>query len=99
LNTVEINFTLQSRGKKDYIVVSFDEGMSDYQCSRYLDNIKRKIICEFYDAEEDRYAVVLNRGKSIFYVKSFPFNDYKGNWSVGKQRRIEFAASKLQGSQ
>ncbi|WP_341810448.1 hypothetical protein [Wolbachia endosymbiont (group A) of Volucella bombylans] len=97
-NTVKTNFTLQSRYGKDCIVVSFDKGMEDYQCSEYLYNIKRKIVGEFYGIEEgDTDEVVLNTAKLIFDVKSFPFNDYKGDWSVGKQGRIEFVAPIDQG--
>ncbi|WP_265038312.1 hypothetical protein [Wolbachia endosymbiont (group A) of Hylaeus communis] len=97
-NTVKTNFTLQSRYGKDCIVVSFDKGMEDYQCSKYLYNIKKKIVGEFYGIEEgDTDEVVLNTAKLIFDVKSFPFNDYKGDWSVGKQGRIEFVAPIDQG--
>lgn len=97
-DTVKTNFTLQSRGKKDYIVVSFDRGMKNYQCSEYLYNIKRKIVGEFYGIEEgDTDEVVLNTAKLIFNVKSFPFNNYKGDWSVDKQGRIEFVAPIDQG--
>ncbi|MDR2046047.1 MAG: hypothetical protein LBP77_03700 [Rickettsiales bacterium] len=97
-NTVKTNFTLQSRGGKDCIVVSFDKGMNDYQFSEYLYNIKRKIVGEFYGVEEgDTDEVVLNTAKLIFDVKSFPFNDYKGFWSVGEHGGVEFVAPIDQG--
>ncbi|KAF5269444.1 hypothetical protein FQR65_LT12769 [Abscondita terminalis] len=90
---VETNFTLQSRGGKDCIVVSFDKGMKDYQCSKYLYGIKRKIVGEFYGIKEgDTDEVVLNTAKLIFDVESFPFNNYKGSWSVGKHGGFEFVA-------
>ena len=31
---VETNFVMQRRNKKDYIVVSFDKDMGEYQCSK-----------------------------------------------------------------
>ncbi|WP_419247451.1 hypothetical protein ACJZL1_02775 [Wolbachia endosymbiont of Rhagoletis indifferens] len=97
-DTVKTNFTLQSEGKKDYIVVSFDKGMKDYQCSRYLDSIKRKIIREFYGIEESNDKEILDTAKKDFDVTSFPFNYiYKGDWSVDKQGRIEFVTPIDQG--
>ncbi|UZE38799.1 hypothetical protein [Wolbachia endosymbiont of Drosophila pseudotakahashii] len=97
-NTVKTNFTLQSRGGEDYIVVSFDKGMKDYQCSEYLDSIKRKIIREFYGIEESNDKEILDTAKKDFDVTSFPFNYiYKGDWSVDKQGRIEFVAPVDQG--
>ncbi|MGL9779406.1 MAG: hypothetical protein ACR5K5_04065 [Wolbachia sp.] len=92
-NAVKTNFTLQSRYGKDCIVVLFDKGMKDYQCSEYLYNIKRKIVGEFYGIEEgDTDEVVLNTANLIFDVESFPFNNYKGSWSVGKHGGFEFVA-------
>ncbi|WP_265015539.1 hypothetical protein [Wolbachia endosymbiont (group A) of Anoplius nigerrimus] len=92
-NTVETNFTLQSRYGEDCIVVSFDKGMDRYQCSRYLDSIKRKIVGEFYGIEEgDTDEVVLNTANLIFNIESFPFNTSKGKWSQDEQGRIEFLA-------
>ncbi|WP_341823389.1 hypothetical protein [Wolbachia endosymbiont (group A) of Agelastica alni] len=92
-NTVETNFTLQSRYGENYIVVSFDKGMGRYQCSRYLDSIKRKIVGEFYGIEEgDTDEVVLNTANLIFNIESFPFNTSKGKWSQDEQGRIEFLA-------
>ncbi|WP_174516115.1 hypothetical protein [Wolbachia endosymbiont of Cardiocondyla obscurior] len=92
-NTVKTNFKLQSEGKKGYIVVSFDKGMKDYQCSEYLYNIKRKIVGEFYGIEEgDTDEVVLNTANLIFNTESFPFNTSKGEWSQDEQGRIEFLA-------
>ncbi|WP_341821829.1 hypothetical protein [Wolbachia endosymbiont (group A) of Ischnus inquisitorius] len=100
-NTVETNFTLQSRGKKDYIVVSFDKSMGTYQCRRYLDSIKGKIIREFYGIEKGNKAEILDTAKLIFDVNSFPFENYKdvesfplknykGDWFVDKQGSIKF---------
>jgi hypothetical protein len=43
-NRVKTNFTLQMKGKENYIVVSFDKDMADYQRMRYLEDIKRKIV-------------------------------------------------------
>lgn len=92
-DTVETNFTLQSRYGENYIVVSFDKGMGRYQCSRYLDSIKRKIVGEFYGIEEgDTDEVVLNTANLIFNIESFPFNTSKGKWSQDEQGRIEFLA-------
>ncbi|WP_264338110.1 hypothetical protein [Wolbachia endosymbiont (group A) of Cheilosia soror] len=92
-NTVKTNFTLQSRYEKDCIVVSFDKGMGRYQCSRYLDSIKRKIVGEFYGIEEgDTDEIVLNTANLIFNIESFPFNTSKGKWSQDEQGRIEFLA-------
>ncbi|WCR58532.1 hypothetical protein [Wolbachia endosymbiont of Ctenocephalides felis wCfeJ] len=92
-NTVETNFTVQSRNGKDYIVVSFDKDMDHYQCTRYLSDIKRKIVSEFYGIqEEDTDEVVLNTANLIFDVKSFPFDMSKGKWSMGEQGRIEFVS-------
>ncbi|WP_250296208.1 hypothetical protein [Wolbachia endosymbiont of Oedothorax gibbosus] len=97
-NTVKTNFTLQSRGGEDCIVVSFDKGMNRYQCSRYLDSIKRKIIREFYGIEESNDKEILDTAKKDFDVTSFPFNYiYKGDWSVDKQGRIEFVVPVDQG--
>ncbi|WP_341823385.1 hypothetical protein [Wolbachia endosymbiont (group A) of Agelastica alni] len=97
-NTVETNFTLQSRYGENYIVVSFDKGMGRYQCSRYLDSIKRKIVGEFYGIEEgDTDEVVLNTANLIFNIESFPFNTSKGKWSQDEQGRIEFLAPVDQG--
>ena len=96
-NTVKANFALQSRGKEDYIIVSFDKGMNDYQCSRYLDSIKRKIVSEFYGIkEEDTDEVVLNTANLIFDVKSFPLDTSEGTWSR-EQGRLKFAACVNQG--
>ncbi|WP_341814570.1 hypothetical protein [Wolbachia endosymbiont (group A) of Chalcis sispes] len=100
-NTVKTNFTLQSRGKEDYIVVSFDKSMGTYQCRRYLDSIKRKIIREFYGIEKGNKAEILDTAKLIFDVNSFPFENYKdvesfplknykGDWFVDKQGSIKF---------
>lgn len=92
-NTVKTNFTLQSEGKKDYIVVSFDKSMDTYQCRRYLDSIKRKIVGEFYGIEEgDTDEVVLNTANLIFNIESFPFDTSRGKWSQDEQGRIEFLA-------
>ncbi|WP_341820823.1 hypothetical protein [Wolbachia endosymbiont (group A) of Myopa testacea] len=96
-NTVKTNFTLQSKGKKDYIVVSFDKGMYKYQCSSYLDSIKRKIIREFYAIEESNDAEILDTAKLIFDVNSFPFNISKGDWSWDKQHGFKFEAPINQG--
>ncbi|WP_265031942.1 hypothetical protein [Wolbachia endosymbiont (group A) of Merzomyia westermanni] len=103
-NTVKTNFTLQSRGKEDYIVVSFDKSMGTYQCRRYLDSIKRKIIREFYGIEKGNKAEILDTAKLIFDVNSFPFENYKdvesfplknykGDWFVDKQGSIKFVTS------
>ncbi|WP_264718911.1 hypothetical protein [Wolbachia endosymbiont (group A) of Lasioglossum morio] len=92
-NAVKTNFTLQSDGKNDYIVVSFDKGMGKYQRSRYLDSIKRKIVGEFYSIEEgDTDEVVLNTANLIFNIESFPFNTSTGEWSQDEQGRVEFLA-------
>lgn len=92
-NTVETNFTLQSRHGKNFIVVSFDKGMGKYQCSRYLDSIKRKIVGEFYSIEEGNTdEVVLNTANLIFNIESFPFKTSKEGWSQDKQGRFEFLA-------
>ncbi len=92
-DTVKTNFTLRSEGKKGYIVVSFDKGMKDYQCSEYLYNIKRKIVGEFYGIEEgDTDEVVLNTANLIFNIESFPFDTSRGKWSQDEQGRIEFLA-------
>ncbi|GFR11935.1 uncharacterized protein TNCT_218311 [Trichonephila clavata] len=72
--------------------------MKDYQCSEYLDSIKRKIIREFYGIEESNDKEILDTAKKDFDVTSFPFNYiYKGDWSVDKQGRIEFVAPVDQG--
>ncbi|WP_265017758.1 hypothetical protein [Wolbachia endosymbiont (group A) of Andrena dorsata] len=100
-NTVKTNFKLQSKGKEDYIVVSFDKSMGTYQCRRYLDSIKRKIIREFYGIEKGNKAEILDTAKLIFDVNSFPFENYKdvesfplknykGDWFVDKQGSIKF---------
>ncbi|WP_341812156.1 hypothetical protein [Wolbachia endosymbiont (group A) of Conops quadrifasciatus] len=107
-NTVKTNFTLQSRGGGDCIVVSFDKGMKGYQCEKYLDSIKGKIIREFYGIEESNDAEILDTAKLIFDVNSFPFENYedvksfsfknyKGDWLVDKQGRIEFVTPVDQG--
>ncbi|WP_353285651.1 hypothetical protein [Wolbachia endosymbiont (group A) of Gastracanthus pulcherrimus] len=89
-NTVETNFTLQSRGKKDYIVVSFEKSMDTYQCRRYLDSIKRKIIREFYGIEESNDAEILDTAKLIFDVNSFPFDISDRDWSWDEQHGFKF---------
>ncbi|WP_341814783.1 hypothetical protein [Wolbachia endosymbiont (group A) of Chalcis sispes] len=100
-NTVKTNFKLQSKGKEDYIVVSFDKSMDTYQCRRYLDSIKRKIIREFYGIEKGNKAEILDTAKLIFDVNSFPFENYKDvesfplknykeDWFVDKQGSIKF---------
>ncbi|WP_341822452.1 hypothetical protein [Wolbachia endosymbiont (group A) of Clivina fossor] len=89
-NAVKTNFTLQSRGKKDYIVVSFDKSMDTYQCRRYLDSIKRKIIREFYGIEESNDAEILDTAKLIFDVNSFPFNISDRDWSWDEQHGLKF---------
>lgn len=89
-NTIKTNFTLQSKGEKDCIVVSFNKDMYEYQCSRYLDSIKRKIIREFYGIEESNDAEILDTAKLIFDVNSFPFNINKGDWSGDKQHGFKF---------
>ncbi|WP_353277562.1 hypothetical protein [Wolbachia endosymbiont (group A) of Agelastica alni] len=96
-NTVETNFTLQSDGKKDYIVVSFDKSMDTYQCRRYLDSIKRKIIREFYGIEESNDAEILDTAKLIFDVNSFPFNISDRDWSWDKQHGFKFVTPVDQG--
>uniref|UniRef100_A0A1A9VJW7 Uncharacterized protein n=1 Tax=Glossina austeni TaxID=7395 RepID=A0A1A9VJW7_GLOAU len=88
---LKTNFTLQSDGKKDYIVVSFDRGMDRYQCREYLDNIKRKIVGEFYGIEErDTDKVVLNIANLIFNIESFPFNTSKGELLRDEQNGFKF---------
>lgn len=89
-NTVKTNFTLQSDGKKDYIVVSFDKSMDTYQCREYLDSIKRKIIREFYGIEESNDAEILDTAKLIFDVNSFPFDISDRDWSWDKQHGFKF---------
>ncbi|MDR0773612.1 MAG: hypothetical protein LBE46_04865 [Wolbachia pipientis] len=89
-NAVKTNFTLQSRGKGSYIVVSFDRGMDRYQCSRYLDSIKRKIIREFYGIKESNDAEILDTAKLIFDVNSFPFDISEGDWSWDEQHGFKF---------
>lgn len=89
-NTVKTNFKLQSEGKKNYIVVSFDRGMDRYQCSEYLDSIKRKIIREFYGIEESNDAEILDTAKLIFDVNSFPFDISNRDWSWDKQHGFKF---------
>ncbi|WP_353282978.1 hypothetical protein [Wolbachia endosymbiont (group A) of Pogonocherus hispidulus] len=89
-NTVETNFTLQSEGKKDYIVVSFEKSMDTYQCREYLDSIKRKIIREFYGIEESNDAEILDTAKLIFDVNSFPFYISDRDWSWDKQHGFKF---------
>jgi len=82
-NTVTTNFTLQTKGRENYIVVSFDKDMADYQCIRYLKDIKRKIVSPT-DKE------ILETAELIFDVKSFPFDTSKGKWSE-EHGKIEFA--------
>ncbi|WP_353289286.1 hypothetical protein [Wolbachia endosymbiont (group A) of Paraperithous gnathaulax] len=89
-NTVKTNFKLQSEGKKNYIVVSFDKSMDTYQCRRYLDSIKRKIIREFYGIEESNDAEILDTAKLIFDVNSFPFDINDRDWSWDKQHGFKF---------
>ncbi len=89
-NAVKTNFKLQSEGKKDYIVVSFDKSMDTYQCSEYLDSIKRKIIREFYGIEESNDAEILDTAKLIFDVNSFPFNISDRDWSLDEQHGLKF---------
>ena len=84
-NIVKTNFKLQSRGKKGYIVVSFDKSIDTYQCIRYLNSIKRKIIREFYGIEESNDAEILDTAKLIFDVNSFPFNISDRDWSWDEQ--------------
>ncbi|WP_264705963.1 hypothetical protein [Wolbachia endosymbiont (group A) of Ancistrocerus nigricornis] len=89
-NAVKTNFKLQSEGKKNYIVVSFDKSMDTYQCRRYLDSIKRKIIREFYGIEESNDAEILDTAKLIFDVNSFPFDINDRDWSWDKQHGFKF---------
>ncbi|UPA54903.1 hypothetical protein MWH06_06565 [Wolbachia pipientis] len=89
-DTVKTNFTLRSEGKKNYIVVSFDKSMDTYQCSEYLDSIKRKIIREFYGIEESNDAEILDTAKLIFDVNSFPFDISDRDWSWDKQHGLKF---------
>ncbi|OAL97402.1 MAG: hypothetical protein TV42_02140 [Wolbachia endosymbiont of Dactylopius coccus] len=89
-NTVKTNFTLQSRDEKDCIVVSFDKSMDTYQCGRYLDSIKRKIIREFYGIEESNGAEILDTAKLIFDVNSFPFYISDRDWSWDEQHGFKF---------
>ncbi len=89
-NAVKTNFKLQSEGKKNYIVVSFDKSMDTYQCRRYLDSIKRKIIREFYGIEESNDAEILDTAKLIFDVNSFPFDISDRDWSWDKQHGFKF---------
>ena len=96
-NTVETNFTLQSDGKKDYIVVSFEKSMDTYQCRGYLDSIKRKIIREFYGIEESNDAEILDTAKLIFDVNSFPFYISDRDWSWDKQHGFKFVTPVDQG--
>ncbi|WP_353288413.1 hypothetical protein [Wolbachia endosymbiont (group A) of Tromatobia lineatoria] len=89
-NTVKTNFKLQREGKKNYIVVSFDKSMDTYQCRRYLDSIKRKIIHEFYGIEESNDAEILDTAKLIFDVNSFPFDINDRDWSWDEQHGFKF---------
>ncbi|WP_253303664.1 hypothetical protein [Wolbachia endosymbiont of Phyllotreta cruciferae] len=89
-DTVETNFTLQSRYGKNCIVVSFDKSMDTYQCRRYLDSIKKKIIREFYGIEESNDAEILDTAKLIFDVNSFPFYISDRDWSWDKQHGFKF---------
>ncbi|MDE5060651.1 MULTISPECIES: hypothetical protein [Wolbachia] len=89
-NTVKTNFTLQSEGKEDYIVVSFEKSMNTYQCRRYLNSIKRKIIREFYGIEESNDAEILDTAKLIFDVNSFPFNISDRDWFWDEQNGYKF---------
>ncbi|WP_353277547.1 hypothetical protein [Wolbachia endosymbiont (group A) of Agelastica alni] len=89
-NAVKTNFKLQSKGKKDYIVVSFEKSMDTYQCRGYLDSIKRKIIREFYGIEESNDAEILDTAKLIFDVNSFPFYISDRDWSWDKQHGFKF---------
>jgi hypothetical protein len=70
-NTVKTNFTLQSKYEKDYVVVSFYKGMDKYQCSRYLNGIKRKIIREFYGIEESNDEEILDTAELFFMLNLF----------------------------
>ncbi|MEY2393429.1 hypothetical protein [Wolbachia endosymbiont of Tettigetta isshikii] len=90
-DTIETNFILQSHGEKDYLVVLFDKDMDRYQCDRYLDSIKRKIIGDFYQIEEDNDKEILDTAKLIFDIKSFPFNISKGKLLRDKQHRFKFS--------
>jgi hypothetical protein len=96
-DTVKTNFMLRSEGKKDYIVVSFDKSMDTYQCSEYLDSIKRKIIREFYGIEESNDAEILDTAKIIFDANSFPFNISDRDWSWDEQHGLKFVTPIDQG--
>ncbi|QIT36246.1 hypothetical protein [Wolbachia endosymbiont of Brugia pahangi] len=88
---IDTNFSVQRRDKKDCVIVSFDKGMDDYQCRRYLSDIKRRIICEFYDIEKDNDKEILNTAELIFDIKSFPFDLSKGEWYLDEDNnRLEF---------
>ncbi|MFP3035474.1 MAG: hypothetical protein ACEY3A_00215 [Wolbachia sp.] len=87
---VDTNFTLESSGEKDYLVVSFDKDMDRYQCKRYLDSIKRKIMYEFYSIEEANNKEILDTAKLIFNIKSFPFNISKGKLLGDNQHGFKF---------
>ncbi|GFR17172.1 uncharacterized protein TNCT_706201 [Trichonephila clavata] len=64
--------------------------MKDYQCSKYLYGIKRKIIREFYGIEESNDAEILDTAKKDFDVNSFPFNISDRDWSWDKQHGFKF---------
>ncbi|MDM8335074.1 hypothetical protein [Wolbachia pipientis] len=90
-DTVETNFKLEDRGGKNYITVSFDKGIDEYQCVEYLRDIKRKIIGEFYCIkEESTDEAVLNTAKLIFDVESFPFSLNKGELLGDEYRGFKF---------
>jgi len=88
---IKTNFKLQSRNNEDCIIILLDKGMGHYQCEEYLHDVKRKIMYEFYDTEENRYEMA-GVVKLIFNVASFPFSVSEKGWSlVDKQDRVEFA--------
>jgi hypothetical protein len=78
---IKSNFKLQSGNNKDCIIISFDRGMGNYQCEKYLHDVKRKIVHEFYNIEKNRYEMV-GVVNLIFYVAYFPFNVSEEGWKV-----------------
>jgi hypothetical protein len=69
---IKTNFKLQSRNE-DCIIILLAKVMGNYQCEKYLHDIKRKIVHKFYDIEKNRYEMA-GIVKLIFNVASFLFN-------------------------